>query len=305
MAELVFQKESKTFWSFLFGTKITFSFYEDGTMTYNYNRPKFWIFKKNTTTELHAKDVQFFLPDSNILGKHSVYLGGENAQFTVENLKKEDVSELRELICKCDSPIGESGNRYSCWNFWNPISWCRKEYFYTTPSGVRYECGKNMSFIPWDEISFFYDHTTLFTMGWDVFVCGEHFISPKARVHGAFVSEVKKHLKNDAEDGNKLNVRPGLLWRIFHPFKSRRPIVMMTDKRIFSFDTEVQMLSYDKITDYKLDKEHWYSLRGTVCIDGELDSIRQDQGAHVVAITKENISTCMWRKVKNMINNYK
>ena len=51
MAELVFQKESKTFWSFLFGTKITFSFYEDGTMTYNYNRPKFWIFKKNTTTE--------------------------------------------------------------------------------------------------------------------------------------------------------------------------------------------------------------------------------------------------------------
>ena len=309
MANLIFQKEKKTFWSFLFGTKITFSFYDDGMMVYNYNRPKFWIFKTNKTVEVHAKDLQFFVPGNGFLGipgtlfnKHSVYLGGPNGQFTVEGLKNKEVLELREHICNFDSPISESGSRCSCWNIWNPISWFRKEYLYTTPSGVRYECGKNMAFIPWEDIKFFYDYTTLFTFGWDVFLYGKHFIRPKARVHGDFVREVKSHLKNDAEDGKKLNVRPGMLSRIFNPLKSKKPVVIMTDKAIFSIDSNVVVLNYDNIEDYELVKEHWYSFRGTATIRGYVGSIRKDQGTDCLTIEKENINRCMWRKVKNMIS---
>ena len=308
MANLVFQKEKNTIWSFLFGTKITLSAYDDGTIIYNYNRPKFWIFKRNDTIELAAKDVQFFVMREGFLripgmlfDRNSVYLGGATSQFRLVGFKRNEVSELRNYICDCNSPIGEQGEQYSCWNLCNPISWIRKEFLYTTPSGVRYECGKNMSFIPWEQIHFFYDYTTRFTFGWDIFLYGEHFIQPKARVHGKFVSEVKSHLKNDAEDGKKINVQPSLLWRIIHPFASRKPIVIMTDKSIFHISNAVKVLPYDNISEFKLKKEHWYSIRGVAYIMGYIHSIREDQDGQEIIIEKENISVCMWRKIKKMI----
>lgn len=311
MANLVFQKERKTFWSFLFGTKITFSMYDDGTLTHHYHRPKFWIFKCDKFIELHAKDVQFYIPGSGFLGipglfnMNTAYMGGPKGQFKLKKLTKDEVKSVREHICKHESPIGESGNRYGCWNFWNPISWLRNEYLYTTPSGVRYERGKNVSFIPWEEIHFFYDYTTLFTCGWDVFICGEHFIDPKARVHGDFVKEVKDHLKDDAEDGKKLQVRPGFFWRLFHPFHSRRPIVIMTDKAVFSIDKDITTIPYSGIEEYEFEKEHWYSLKGTVCISGRVISIRNDQGGRFLHIEKQNIRRRTWKKVEKMIEEYK
>lgn len=301
MANVIYQKVTSPLIN-LFGTVTTLSLYDDGTVTYNKKRK---IFSTDKTQTLKTTDVQFYTISSGIflrmLNRNTVYFG-YHEQIEALRMGIGDVKKFRDLLCANGAPIGEGGKRYGCWNLFNPISWFRKEYLYATPSGIRYEKGKQMSYIPYDKVAFFYDYSTWYTLGDDVVIYGEQYILPKAKVHGDFVEEVKSKIEDKKSSESILRVRPGFFWRLFHPFASSKPLVFLTKDMIVSIDDDLRALPLKNVTSKDREKEHWYSFWGTIYVEGVIDSIRKDQGERLIRITKENIGGGVWDEVESRIS---
>ena len=237
-------------------------------------------------------------------GWRTIYFG-DKEQIEFKRIKSDELEKLKKFLIRFEAPFTKMGDGYKCWNLLNPISWFRKEYLFANEEGIAYQHGnKEMAYIPYNELKYFYDHTTFFTFGWDVAIIGEQYIFPKARVHGDFVSIVKKHLPYDTKDPKALKVTPGFFYYLFHPwkiFKSRKPIVFISDQYVISIDKRVIILPHNDVAECDIEREHWYSWRGTLIIKGNLDSMRKDQLDLECDIYKENIGRCMWRKVKRIL----
>ena len=293
----------------IFRTKHTLQIFDDGNIVYD-RAPK--LFFKEVHTEIHASKVHFFTNQKSgvwgllglMFGLRNIYFG-DKEQIEFNHIKVKELDELKAFLVKFEAPFTKMGEGYKCWNLLNPFSWFRKEYLFANDEGIAYQRGnKEMSFIPYGELKYFYDHTTLFTFGWDVAIIGEQYILPKARVHGKFVSIVKSHLPNDVQDDKAFKLTPGFFYYLFHPWKifaSRKPIVFITDKYVVSIDKSVIIIPVGDVIDCEIEREHWYSWRGRVVIEGELDSMRRDQLDLVCTIKKENIGRFKWRKVKNLL----
>lgn len=305
MANLIFQNSSLAFWPFKL--RMTLSAYDDGKIVFHRDR----LIGKPIHVEMEASKVHFFIRSkSDIFGLYYLFFGWVNlyfgadaeAQATMKHVPKKEAQKLFDILCQAGAPFAQKGERFKTWNIKNPFSWFRKEYLFANDKGITYEHGtKEMAFIPYDEIKFFYDHTTLFTFGWDVFIYGKQFVVPKARVHGEFVKIVKQHLKDDLADQKSFNVRPGFFWRLFHPFAGRKPILLLLERYIAYLDDDMLLLPYSDVTSFDIEREHFYSWSGTVMIEGNLNSMRADQGGRDAYISRPNIGRCVWRRAKRIL----
>lgn len=287
----------------LFGREDKITFYNDGLVEYKMTRKLL----RNKSVTLNVKDVTFYVDETGfftkLLGKRQVYFGGKDAQLHAVGLTAADLTGIKEALTKLGSPIGESGTSYRCWNLKSITSWFRKEYVTLTESGVTYKFKNEMSYIPYSEIKDAIANTSLLTFGYDLFLCADQYICPRWRVHGNCVARLKAMgiLKKD-KGKSFYRVNPGFLFRLFHPFAPINPRVFMTDRGIYSVNgASSAFISRESLTDCDIEREHFYSWRGTVVFTGAVASYRDDQDGTATIISKDNIGRFKWWGIKRRL----